>query len=553
MTLIRTPSDRAALTRRATLKTGLALGLAGASGAMAAESGRRPPLVRVESGDVQGYWVDGVAGFKGIPYGGPVDGAGRWKRPVRPQSWSGVFHADHYGPRAFQNDEDNFRIMSRELVPVLMKDAPPADQWATMGENCLTLNIWSPALGGGAKLPVMFWCHGGGFFAETPPLWWNEGAPLAKAGEVVVVTVRHRLGPFGFLDLAGLGAKDLPDAGNAGMLDLVRALEWVHDNIKAFGGDAGNVTIFGESGGGAKVSALLAMPSAKGLFHKAAIQSGPGLRAMEPAAATQHARAVVQAAGAPLDVERFRGLSAAQIVAAQSASGPDGIGGGPVVDGISLLSHPFDPEAPAISADVPIIVGTNRTEATLLLSGVPGIYDLSWDGVAQLAPRVIGPEGPALVEAYRKIHPAASPSETLLLISTDRMMRLPSIQLAERKARQKRAPVYMYLLSYDTDAMGGKLHSPHGLDMPFIFNNTQLGLAGDKPDKAVLARQMCGAWTAFAHTGKPDHPSLPRWAPYSAEDRATMVFDVNPAVVRDPGRAERLALLGAAQSPAPPR
>lgn len=522
-----------------------ALRLVGASlvAATAHAAGQRAPIARTRSGLVEGYWDLGVAAFKGIPYGGRVDGDRRWTPATRPEPWTGKLRANRFGPRAMQNDADNLAFLSPELAALLSQGSPPVEQWAPMSENCLTLNVWSAELGRSAKRPVMVWLHGGGYFSEVPPLWWNEGTNLAKSGDVVVVTVRHRLAAFGYLNLTDLGASDLPHAGNVGNLDLVHALQWVHENIGEFGGDPGNVTIFGESGGGAKVSTLLAMSSAKGLFHKAIIQSGAGLRVKERAQTAAGASAVIEAAGGSVDrLWEFRSLPAAAIVAAQSKVGAKWLGlTGPMLDPSDLPSHPFDPVATAISADVPIIVGTNRDEASVVFSAIPGVYDLTWDGLQKMAAGMFGERSDSLIETFKKSRPEATPSNVLFGISTNQMMRVPSIQLAERKSAQGKAPVFMYLLTYETEVLDGQLGAPHLLDIPFVFNNPNIAYVGKRAARFELARQMSGAWAAFAHTGHPDHSSIPHWQPYTKDVRATMIFDERPALVNDPDAAERLA------------
>ena len=298
-------------------------------------------------------------------------------------------------------------LLTDELYE-LMLGGSPDEEGAAMGENCLTLNVWTPAPGPMAKLPVMVWFHGGGFFVEMPGLWWNDGGPLARAEEVVVVTVRHRIGALGYLDLASLGADDLPDAGNVGNLDLVAALEWVRDNIAGFGGDPGNVTVFGQSGGGAKVSSLLAMPAARGLIHKAIIQSGPGLRATERPFTAERALAVVEATGASKErLAEFRKAPASKIVAALSQVGMK-VRGGPMIDGHNLPAHPFDPVAPAWSADIPVMIGTTRHEASIMLSRIPGVFDLDWDGFGPVAANVFGDQASRAVRTSTAT-PAAKP------------------------------------------------------------------------------------------------------------------------------------------------
>ncbi|HEY3653354.1 MAG TPA: carboxylesterase family protein [Steroidobacteraceae bacterium] len=276
-------------------------------------------VLEIEPGRIRGAVNQGVANFKGIPYGSGVDGAGRWRRAKPVSSWSGVRDTRAYGPRAIQVEHRDIGITSDELEELLLLGEPENDHWKVQSEDCLTLNVWSSSLERNTKHPVMFWCHGGGYYGECPPVWWFDGENLARDGQVVVVTVRHRLGTLGYLHLADLpGAVAYEDSGNIGMLDLVDALRWVRNNIERFGGDPDNVTIFGESGGGGKVSVLMAMPEAKGLFHKAIIQSGPHLRSPSREEATETATALLAELGlSPNDVDKLARISSECLVAAQ--------------------------------------------------------------------------------------------------------------------------------------------------------------------------------------------------------------------------------------------
>jgi para-nitrobenzyl esterase len=326
-------------------------------------------VAEISTGKLRGAHKDGVHIFKGIPYGAPAAGAARFKPAAKPAPWSGVRDALEFGPRAFQND-NSFGLMP-ELIALFNAEPLP------MGEDCLVLNIWTPALDG-RKRPVMFWCHGGAFISGSGSSGWYDGSNLARKGDVVVVTINHRLGVPGFLYLGDVAGDEYAASGNVGMLDIVEALKWVRDNIASFGGDAGNVTIFGESGGGAKVSVLMAMPAAHGLFHKAIVQSGPGVTMMTRGEASETAAMVLNELGLDAkQVDKLQGVPAESLIKAQTAVlGKVGsglaalanrrrLGFNPVVDGHALPNHPFDPVAPKISANIPLMIGTNKDEILL--------------------------------------------------------------------------------------------------------------------------------------------------------------------------------------------
>lgn len=421
-------------------------------------------------------------------------------------------------------------------------------------EDCLRLNVWTPAADG-ARRPVLVWFHGGWFSIGSGNEPAYDGANLARRGDVVVVTVNHRLGVLGHLAL-----DDVPGSGNAGLLDLVAALRWVREEIERFGGDPDVVTIFGESGGACKVSALLAMPAAAGLFHRAILQSGPMLRAIEPDAAADATKRLMAAVGAS-NVADLRSVSVDDLVAAQVdvVGGPmggmygDGPRFAPVVDGSTLPQHPFDPTAPPTAASVPLLVGSCRDEATILLPSVPGLAELSpTDQVALLAETVFGPEHLELLPAYERTRPTASLLERYLAIVADDL-RVGGIRLAERQLASGSAPVYLYRLDYRTPALGGSLGATHALDVGLVFANVDAAASvsalhrGFYPPGEEVTRlvdQMSGSWIAFARTGDPAHAAVPRWPAYETTHRSTLVFGTTTDVVDDPDAAERLAWAG---------
>jgi len=374
-----------------------------------------------------------------------------------------------------------------------------------------------------------------------------DGAALARRGDVVTVTVNHRLNVFGYLHLGELGGH--PASGVAGMLDIVLALEWVRDNIAAFGGDPGNVTIFGESGGGWKVCLLQAMPSASGLFHKAIVQSGPGLRAIPREAATRSARAVLEALEiAPGDLARLESLPAEAIQAAAASVASDRLMSAfaPCLDGDSLPRDPFDPDAAPLSAGIPLMVGTNKDEATLFNLGAPGFGQWTEDDLAKRAKAAVGDKAEALVAALRAAYPDYSPTHLICAVQTAAMMWANSITLAERKAAQGGAPVHMYMMTWETPVARGSLKCPHALEIPLVFDNVEAARnfvgRGEAPQR--LAEQMAPAWLAFARTGDPNTPALPSWPAYDAASRATMIFDLQSRVEADPLAEVRCVMQG---------
>jgi para-nitrobenzyl esterase len=377
-----------------------------------------------------------------------------------------------------------------------------------------------------------------------------EGTRLCQRGDVVVVTVNHRLNVFGFLYLGKLGGAEFAESGNAGMLDLVAALRWVHENITAFGGDPANVTIFGQSGGGAKVSTLMAMPQARGLFHKAIVQSGSHLEGQTPDEATKHAVTFLSAVGVkPNDVARLGKLSTDQMVAGlnkvMSASGPKP-NYSPVVDGIVLPKGPWQPDGPSVSAGIPMIVGTTRTETTALLgSNNPALFQLDEAGLRrELAAWVPEKDMARVLAGFRRLMPRASPSELFFAVTTDRRVRQQAWTQAERKVAQGGAPVWLYELDWTTPVDEGKWGSPHSLDLAFVFDNVAKSEAmvgeGDGPRR--LADAMSSAWIAFARSGNPVAEGAPDWPAFTAADRATMVFDTQSRAVKDFRGDERTLL-----------
>ncbi|WNG17227.1 carboxylesterase/lipase family protein [Cystobacter fuscus] len=499
-----------------------------------------PVIADTAQGQVRGATLDGIRVFKGIAYGGPTSGKNRFMPPTRPESWSGVKDALAFGPRCAQRSAIGANV-AREVVSALV--TPDTKE---MSEDCLRLNIWTPNVADGGKRPVMVWLHGGGFVEGSGSAALYDGNALAKRGDAVVVTLNHRLGVLGYLYPGAAAGEAWASSGNAGMLDIVAALQWVRDNIASFGGDPGNVTIFGESGGGMKVTLLLAMPTAQGLFHRAISQSGAMLKGLAPEPAVAQAGEVLAELGLkPGDFAALQELPVDKVLDAQTALLKKNRGSfsfnspfTPVADGKVLPGHPFDPEAPAISASVPLLIGTNKDEMTLFLYGQTSLMT---DGMARMGMgRIAGEAAGPLFDHYRKQLPEASAKEVLMAAGSD-MFRAPSLLVAERKAAQQ-APVYVYQFNWETPVLEGRLKATHALEIPFVFDNLELmpSLTGRAPERAGLADQMSTAWIAFARSGNPQHPGIPEWPAYDAERRATMIFNLQSEVRNDPGREERL-------------
>jgi para-nitrobenzyl esterase len=506
------------------------------------------PVVETASGRVRGAIIEDVAAFKSIPYGAPTAGANRFMPPREPTPWAGVRDALEYAGHAPQQ---GLRPATR---PELADFSGPPDT-SPETEDCLSLNVWSPGLRPTAKRPVMVWFHGGAFSYGTANAARLQGSRLAKHGDVVVVTVNQRLNIFGFLDLSAIGGMDFSASGNAGTLDMIAALEWVRDNIDRFGGDAGNVTIFGESGGGGKVCTLLAMPSARGLFHRAIVQSGAAVRLRERDRAAKLSEAVLKALGlTKAEIGKLQSLPIAQLLAAvepaQKAIVPapmplfDRYPFGPVVDGSIVPNHPFDPAAPAASADIPLLIGDMKDEMASFLARDDKVWHrtLTEQELQDRITLVAGERTGHVIETYRSLYPGMNPAERLIATLTDSNFRIRSLIVAERKAVQAGAPVYMYSFEWETHVLGGRMKAPHALDVPFTFDTIDLTNATDRGGVAHrLAATVSGTWAAFAHTGKPEHPTLPRWPAYELTRRATLILNAECRIEDDPrGETRRL-------------
>lgn len=526
------------------------LSLAGAAAATAGfgfTSARRPDEfieTEINTGKIKGVRNDGVNVFKGVPYGGKISGDRRFRRPAPLQPWTGVRDATQFGAPAMQ---------------------PPRRNEPAPSEDCLFLNVWTPA-NDNRKRPVMFYSHGGGFVGGSGASQSQDGSNLARNFDVVVVQTNHRLGLLGFLYLDEIAGPEYAGSGNMGMLDIADGLKWVNQNIAQFGGDPDNVMIFGESGGGAKTSCLYTMPAAAPYFNKASIESGPGVRmTTKETAAETTAMLLKELNIAAKDWKKLLNIPAADLLAMQAklpfvppfiektnnreAMQRSAGGFGPVVDGVVLPQHPFDPVAPEISKSKPLLVGWNEDEHTFFAWERKDTesFKIDFEGLKKkLEPRY-GENTDKLIETYRKANPNASAPDVFVAISSIAMMGLGSVTIAERKVKQGGAPVYLYNFGYKSEkkipgtdyAMG----TPHAMDISFKFNNEipprdgsapkESFFGGNNPDRFVASNHFAELWTTFARTGKPAAKDVPEWPAYNLKDRPTMRIDTRCEIIND--------------------
>ncbi len=516
------------IARRRTLQTGIALAVGALWQHAGAAAERDAPIARTRSGRVRGLretstHAADVLSFKGIAYGADT-ATTRFLPPQRETPWRGVRDALHYAASAPQ---------SGELGPG--------------SEDCLALNVWTPALRDNGKRPVLVYLHGGGYNngSGSDPLY--DGVRLCRRGDVVVITLNHRLNLFGYLYLGEFDTR-YAASGNVGQLDLIAALEWVREHAAEFGGDPDNVTVFGQSGGGAKIATLMAMPKAAGLFHRAMTMSGQQVTAAGPRAAAQRAGMFLEALGlAPDRIDRLRTLPVDALLKAARIRDPSRIEDmslyfGPVLDGRDLPRHPFHPDAPAQSARIPMIIGNTRDETRAFLGNDPAHHALDWDRLPDALRRQQYVDLPVdtVIAEYRRLYPRYSASDVFFAATTAGRSWRGAVLEAEARARQG-APTWVYQLDFPSPLDGGKFGAMHTLDIPLVFDNIRQpgSRTGESAQAQAVADAMSDALIAFARSGNPNHAGLPHWPQYDLQRRETMLFDAVSRVADDPRGGER--------------
>jgi len=494
-------------------------------------TGKNTAIVETTYGKLAGYIDRGVLVFKGIPYGASTASAGRFKAPKPPSPWTGVRSCRAFGPESpqayrsiWENDEEGFLF-----------------QWdfGYQSEDCLRLNVWTPATGGKGR-PVLVYLHGGGYsVGSSQELKMFDGVNLAKHADAVLVTINHRLNVLGYLNLSAYG-DEYAESGNAGSLDTLAALTWVRDNIAQFGGDPGSVTIFGQSGGGGKVCTLLAMPSSRGLVHKAIVESGPTIRIATEERSRELAERTLKKLGiSPGDVKKLEEMPYAELEKAASSqieavrlTGPRsfarnmarGLGYSPVMDGKVVAQHPFDPAAPANAAAIPLMIGSTLNEFT---NGInhPDAFEMTQEQLKEKVEASLPGHGAEVIASYRELYPNANPFQLWSVISTAGV-RESTLTLAATKAQQP-APVFCYQFAWQTPVMDSRPMAFHCSELPFVFDNADLceHMTGGGEAAHVLASKVSQAWVNFARHGNPNHAGLPQWKRFDPAIKTTMVFD----------------------------
>ncbi len=501
-------------------------------------------VLEVSGGRVRGHEQDGLWSFTGIPYARGPAGALRWRPPVPPEPWKGIRPATEFGPIAPQ-------------TPAVAGAGIPGDP-VGQSEDCLSINVWTPAPDG-RRRPVMVWIHGGGFTSGTGASLLYRGHKLARTGDVVVVTFNYRLGALGFLAHPAMSVSTAEWAtfGNWGLLDQLAALRWVGDHIADLGGDPTNVTVFGESAGSMSISALLTSPAARGMFHRAVLQSGPPYSHVPQRAARAAEDLSVELGLGRVDRDRLSSVPAADLVEATRRLQARLPGPGelpipflPVIDGAVLPSRPEEALSAGAAAGIPVLVGTNRDELAFFAVGDPRLRAIDDHGgliewVGRAAPAVSPEDVVATYLAARQARgEGTTPHDLLVAAGTDLVFRWPSLVLAAAQTHH-RTDAFVYLFTWETPVFGGYLGSCHALEIPFVFGSVRhpaiAAFTGGGPTAEALSQRMQQAWVSFARTGDPSHGDVGSWPAWDPLDRATMVFGRASAVVNAP-RNEELAV-----------
>jgi para-nitrobenzyl esterase len=541
------------MNRRSFLKTTLAASTPFARSVLFAEE--KFAIVRTTAGPIRGAIHNNIASFRGIPYGADTR-TRRFQPPLPPTPWKAVRDTLVWADRAPQLGGSSGMTTRPQTEPETFR-LPPDE--GSSSEDCLHLNVFTPSphRPGHESRPVLFYIHGGAYNSGTANSVLYDGTRLCQRGDVVVVTVNHRLNAFGYLYLAE--ATDDPayaDSGNVGQLDLILALKWVRDNIANFGGDPGRVTIFGQSGGGAKSATLMAMPPAHGLFHRVMTMSGQQVTAAPHNLAAARTRDFLTRLGlqnTPATKLRET-LDALPLTALEDAARVSSAWL-PVVDGRSLPRDPFDPDAPPLSSTIPMILGNTHDETRGLIGGAqPALFSLTWEQLpAALTKNIgtyLGPVTPeTVISSYREWYPAYSPADVFFAAATAFRSWPGQIIEAERRAQSPaRSRTWVYQMNFPSPVAGGRFGAPHTMDIPFFFDNLAVspGMVGAGPENIAaaqpLATMMSGALIAYARTGDPNHPGMPHWPAYDTDHRPTMLWDQTPSVGNDPrGNERRLA------------
>jgi len=509
-------------------------------------------IAETTNGKVRGFIHKDIYNFLGIPYGANTTGKNRFMPPQKPEPWTDIYPAV-YWPNAAPQLTENFFSRDRYLAFT--------DYWHydDISENCLGINVWTPGYNDNIKRPVMLWIHGGGFTSgnsiEHPEY---HGENLSRFGDIVFCSLNHRLGPLGFSDFAGIGGEKYAASGNVGMLDIVEALEWIRDNISNFGGDPGNVTIMGQSGGGAKVCTLTAMPSAKGLFGKAVALSGTGLRVGEKENSEKLASYIMKEAGlAPSQIDKLQempwrdyyALTNNAVRKMRQESGAIGMMGGfsPVADGTYVSQHPFSPEASPLSKDIAMIVCSTFYERSPS-SFDSSLEDITMDEAKEMVKTTrgfsripFGDNASAIIDAYARCFPDRKPIEILSMVISNRKSQ---IDLCNVKYIQNGAPVYLAWFGWNPPVFDGRLRAFHTMDISFWYYNTdvQISHTGGGARPRNLSAKMASTLVQFMKTGDPNGGGLPDWPGYTAENGETMILDDISEVKNDPDREARKSL-----------